>query len=167
MQALGSIERDLAGSAPALASMLGIFSRLTSGEEMPADEKIRIPPGRPPAYRPGRARRHPRRGIASPQPPRLYARLGWQQTVLLLSAIISAGLLAVALVLNNGGDKACIRSTGTACPSSPSVLRAFPHGRPVNYAIDPLNLQTEMIDNTGRRVNGGSASPGSAAPRSG
>jgi hypothetical protein len=30
-QALGSIEDGLAGSEPALSSMLGIFSRLTSG----------------------------------------------------------------------------------------------------------------------------------------
>ena len=41
-QALGSIEDGLAGSDPALASMLGIFSRLTSGEEMPAREKIQV-----------------------------------------------------------------------------------------------------------------------------
>jgi hypothetical protein len=34
-QALESIEDGLAGSDPGLASRLGIFSRLASGEEMP------------------------------------------------------------------------------------------------------------------------------------
>jgi hypothetical protein len=135
-QALGSIEHDLAGSDPALASMLGIFSRLTSSEVMPADEKIRIRGGRPAAYHPRRARRHPRQGIALSQPRRLYARLGWQQAMLLLWVVISAGLLAVALVLNNCGHKACIRSMGTACPS-PSILQALPHRQPTSYAIVP------------------------------
>ena len=37
--------------------------------------------------------------------------------MLLLWAVISAGLLAVALALNTSGDKACIRSMGTVCPS--------------------------------------------------
>jgi hypothetical protein len=40
-QALGSIEDRLACSAPQLASMLAIFSRLTAGEEMPARERVR------------------------------------------------------------------------------------------------------------------------------
>ena len=156
-QALSSIEHDLAGSDPALVSMLGIFSRLTSGEEMPADERIRIQRGRPAAYRPRRAR-HPRRGIALPQPRRRHARLGWQQAMLLLWVVISAGLLAVALVLNNRGHKACIPRTGTACPS-PSILQAFPHRQPTSYAVDPLNLQAHMVNNTGPRANGGPASP--------
>jgi hypothetical protein len=119
-QALGSIERGLAGSDPRLASMLNIFSRLAAGEEMPVREKIRVRRGRLPAHRPRGARRHPRRGTAFPQARRLYQRLGWQQAMLLLWVVISAGLLAVALVLNNSGHKACIRSMGTACPS-PSI----------------------------------------------
>lgn len=40
-QTLDSIESDLAISAPRLASMLGIFSRLTAGEQMPAREPLR------------------------------------------------------------------------------------------------------------------------------
>ncbi len=39
--------------------------------------------------------------------------------MLLLWVVISAALLAVALVLNTSGYKACIRPTGTACPISP------------------------------------------------
>lgn len=46
--------------------------------------------------------------------------------MLLLWVVISAGLLAVALVLNNSGHKACIRSTGTVCSSIPQHADA-PH----------------------------------------
>ena len=119
-QALGFIEHGLAGSDPRLASMLNIFSRLAVGEEMPAREKTRARRGRPAAHRPRRARRHPRRGIALPQPRRLDARLGWQQAMLLLWVVVSAGLLAIALALNTSGHNACIQSMGTACPSPPS-----------------------------------------------
>jgi hypothetical protein len=103
MQALGWIEDSLAGSDPRLASMLNIFSRLAAGEEMPAGEKIRVRRGRAAAPRPRRARRHPRWRIALPQPRRLYPRLGLQQAMLLLWVVISAGALAVALVLNASG----------------------------------------------------------------
>ena len=119
-QALGSIEHGLVGSDPSLASMLNIFSRLAAGEEMPAREKLRVRRGRPAAHRPRRARRHPRRGTALPQARRLYQRLRWQQTMLLLWVVISAGLLAIALILNNSGHKACIQSMGMGCPSASS-----------------------------------------------
>ena len=119
-QALGSIEHGLAGSDPMLASMLNIFSRLAAGEEMPVREKIRVGRGRLAARRPHRARRRPRRGMTLPQARRLYRHLGWQQAMLLLWVVISAGLLAVALVLNSSGHKACIRSMGMACPSASS-----------------------------------------------
>jgi hypothetical protein len=103
MQVLGWIEDDLAGSDPRLASMLNTFTRLATGEEMPAGEKIRARRGRPAAHGPRRARRHPRRGTALPQARRLYPRLGLQQAMLLLWVIITAGVLAVALILNTGG----------------------------------------------------------------
>jgi len=103
MQALGWIEDSLAGSDPRLASMLHIFSRLAAGEEMPAGERIRVTRGRSAAHRPRRARSHPRRGIASPQARRLYRRLALQQAMVLLWAVSTAGLLAVALVLNTSG----------------------------------------------------------------
>ncbi len=117
-QALGSIEHGLAGSDPRLASMLNIYSRLAADEEMPAGVQIRVRRGRLAAHRLRRARRHPRRGTARPQPRRLYARLGRQQAVLLLWAVISVGLLAVALVLNTSShNTSCIRSMGMACPA--------------------------------------------------
>jgi Protein of unknown function (DUF3040) len=105
-QALGSIEDRLAGSDPRLASMLNIFSQLAAGEEMPAREKIPVQRRRSAAHRPRRTRRHPRSGRALPQPHRLYLYLGSQQAMLLLWVVISAGLLAVALVLNNSGPRA-------------------------------------------------------------
>jgi len=123
-QALGTIEHGLAGSDPRLASMLNIFTRLVAGEEMPAREKTRVRRGRPAAHRPRRARRHPRRGIARSQARRLHPRLGRQRAMLLLWAVTTAALLAVALLLNTSGHNACIQSIGTSCPSPP------PHSGP-------------------------------------
>jgi hypothetical protein len=98
-QALGAIADGLAGSDPRLASMLNIFSWLAAGEEMPVREKIRMWRERSAAHRPRRARRHRRQGIVFRQ----ARRLGVQQAMLLLWAVISAALLAVALVLNSSG----------------------------------------------------------------
>jgi len=116
-QALGAIAHGLTGSDPRLASMLTIFSRLAAGEEMPARDKTRARRRRPAAHRPRRARRRPRRGTVFPQPRRRYPRLGRQQAMLLLWAVIAAALLAVALALNTSGPKTCARSMVTACPS--------------------------------------------------
>lgn len=174
-QALGSIEDGLAGSDPTLASMLNIFSRLAAGEEMPAREKIPVRRRRSAAHRPRRTRRHPRPGRALPQPHRLYLHLGWQQAMLLLLwAVISAGLLAVALALNNSGHKACIQSMGTVCPfpsipqhadashvmNPPPLAEALPHRQPTSCAIVPLDRQAHVIDNTGPRANGSGSPPG-------
>jgi hypothetical protein len=113
-QALGSIEDRLAGSDPTLASMLGIFSRLTSGEEMPARERIQALRQRA-VHSSRRTRRRPRQGTVLLQARQLYLRLGWQQAMLLLWVVVSAGLIAVALVLNSGGHEACTQWMGTAC----------------------------------------------------
>ena len=172
-QALGWIEDGLAGSDPRLASMLNIFSRLAAGEEMPAGENIRVRRGRPAARRPRRARRHPRQGTVLPQARRLYPRLGLQQALLLLWVVITAGMLAVALVLNTSRHQACSPSMGTVCPT-PSIpqhadasqlmnLRfldeAFPHRQPADCAIVQLDPQAHMIGNTCPRANGSSGSP--------
>jgi hypothetical protein len=109
--------------------MLTIFSRLAAGEEMPAREKTRVRRGRPAAHRPRRARRHPRRGIAFPQPRRRHARLGWQQAMLVLGAVISAALLTAALVLTASGHTTCARPMGTACTSSSIPQHAGAGGR--------------------------------------
>jgi hypothetical protein len=56
-QALDSIEDQLAGSDPRMASLMATFTRLTSGEEMPAREDIRAVAcaGQAPAHRPDAA----------------------------------------------------------------------------------------------------------------
>ena len=119
-QALGSIEDGLAGSDPSLASMLSIFSRLAAGEEMPADEKIRIRRGRSAAHRPRRARRHARRGTVFLRARRLYTGLGRQRAMLVLWAVIFAALLTAVLAVTASGPNTCARPMGTACPS-PSI----------------------------------------------
>src|SRR5260370_15618238 len=55
-QSLDSIEDELAGSDPKLASLLATFARHASGEEMPVREKIPNP-----ALRRGNVRRPARR----------------------------------------------------------------------------------------------------------
>jgi hypothetical protein len=112
-QALGSIADGLADSDPTLASMLDIFSRLASGEEMPGREKIR--PLRQRAAHRRSARWHLRQGVVLPQAHRLYLRLGWQQAMLLLWAVVSAGLIAAALALNAGGHRTCTQPVGIVC----------------------------------------------------
>ena len=119
-QALGAIADGLAGSDPRLASMLTIFSRLAAGEEMPARQTTRARYGRPAVFRPRRARRHPRRGIAVPHARRRSPRLGWPPALLVLGAVICAALLTAALALTASGPTTCARPMGTACPS-PSI----------------------------------------------
>ena len=51
--ALGSIQDQITGSDPQLASLMTMFTRLASGEEMPALEDIRAGGPRPPAARSG------------------------------------------------------------------------------------------------------------------
>ena len=87
---------------------------------MPAREKTRVRRGQPAAHRPRRARRHRRRGIARPQPRRMHPRLGWQQAMLVLWAVISAALLIAVLALTTSGHHTCARPMGTAC-ASPSI----------------------------------------------
>ena len=54
-------------------------------------------------------------GTALRRPRQLYLRLGWQQAMLLVWVVVSAGLIAVALVLNAGGHGACTPLMGTVC----------------------------------------------------
>jgi len=117
-QVLGSIADGLAGSDPRLASMLTIFSGWPPARRCRPRQTTRVRRRRPAALPPRRARRHPRRGTAFPQPRRLYARLGWQQAMLGLGAVIFASLLTSALIFNASGPNTCTRS----CPS-PSITR--------------------------------------------
>ncbi|MGH3185253.1 MAG: DUF3040 domain-containing protein [Streptosporangiaceae bacterium] len=97
-QALDLIEDGLAGSDPALAALLATFTRLTSGEVMPAREKIGAT---------GRDTRGARR---------LYQRLGLCRAALLLWLLIAIALIAFALAANRGGSGgACTKSLATVC----------------------------------------------------
>ena len=111
-QALDSIKDDLASGDPALAARLTIFTRLASGEEMPAHEKVHVGSRR--AVR--RSRPEPR------QTRRPYQRLGLQQAVMLLWLVTTVALIAIPLAYNHGGSQGtCTRSWATFCTSATSA----------------------------------------------
>jgi hypothetical protein len=116
-QALDSIEDGLAGSDPHLTSMLGIFTRLASGEEMPAREKISVS-WRQATGRARRNRRHPQRNTTSRPVHRVYRRLGFQRAALLLWLFMTIALIALGLVLSRGGSRDVCPSIWTACAGS-------------------------------------------------
>ncbi len=116
-QALESIEDQLAESDPGLASRLGMFSRLASGEKMPA--RTEIHPLRPPATGRLYRNRRPRRIAALWNPRRLCRRLGWNRGAALLWLLISVGMTAVALALTDHGPGECVQPWATACAGPP------------------------------------------------
>ena len=111
-QALDSIKDDLAGGDPTLAARLTIFTRLASGEEMPAREKIHAG-----------SRRAVRRSRPEPRHTRRpYQRLGLQQAVMLLWLVTTVALIAIALACNHGGSQGtCTRSWATFCTGATSA----------------------------------------------
>jgi hypothetical protein len=116
-QALDSVKDGLARSDPRLVARLTIFTRLASGEEMPAREKIHVGLRRP-------VRR------SRPEPPhtrRLYQRLGMQQAMLLLWLVTAVALIAVAVAYNRGGSQGtCTGSWATFCASGTSAANSAP-----------------------------------------
>ena len=98
-QALDSIKDSLACSDPTLVARLTIFTRLASGEEMPAREKIHAGSGRT-------VRR---------------SRLGVQQAVLLLWLVTTVALIAVALAYHRGSQGTCTGSWATLCAGAKSA----------------------------------------------
>ena len=98
--ALESIQTRLGDSDPSLASLLAMFGRLTSSEEMPAGERIRIPLRHPP-------RRSPRR------PPR--RRVPRRRSALLVWLVVSVALIAVAVVLSRGSASGCAQAWVAGC----------------------------------------------------
>ncbi len=115
-QALDSIRDSLTSSHPTLAARLAIFTRLASGEEMPAREKIQ-PGSRQPA------RRRPRREPHLTR--RVYQRLGFQRAALLLWLVTTIALIAVALVVSRGGGQGtCTGSWSTICTGAASAHKS-------------------------------------------
>lgn len=138
-QALNSIKDGLAGSDPELAALLSTFTRLASGEEMPAREKIPASSRR--ALR--RIRRaRPRRGIH-----RTGRRLSFQRVALLLWLLTTAALIAIALALS-AGDHGATRTATVAgvCPGS----------GPEHYPADRA-LFASPVPGDREAVRGGSA----------
>jgi hypothetical protein len=112
-QALDSIKDDLAGCDPALVARLTIFTRLASGEEMPAREKVHAG-----SRRAVRRPRHTRRP---------YRRLGLQQAVMLLWFVTTVALVAIALACNRGGSPGtCTGSWPTSCTGATSAPNSVP-----------------------------------------
>jgi hypothetical protein len=98
--ALGGIEDGLARSDPKLAAMLATFTRLTSGEEMPAGEEVT-------AVRPDT------RGLR-----RLFRWPGVRYTVPLLWMLIAIAVIAFAVAASRGGGRiGCLKSWTVACVS--------------------------------------------------
>jgi hypothetical protein len=108
-QVLNSIKDGLASSDPTLVARLAIFTRLASGEEMPAREKIRVGSRRT-VLRSGPQPQHTRR----------------QQTVPpLLWLVTTVALIVVALVCNRGGSPGtCTGSWGTSCTGATSAAHS-------------------------------------------
>ena len=113
-QALDSIRDGLADSDPKLAALLATFTRLESGEEMPAGEEI-LAGSRQAARRPRRKGRYQTDRHAR----RVYRHLGYQRAVLLLWLLITVVLVAVAVVLNVGASHGtCTESWEAICSHS-------------------------------------------------
>ena len=115
---LDSIKDGLAGSDPQLIALLATFTRLASGEEMPAREEIQAG-SRQAIQRPCRGRRYPRRQTMCPPARPTHQRLGLQRAVLLLWLLITVVLIPVALFLSRGGSQeTCTGSWVMSCTNS-------------------------------------------------
>lgn len=117
-QALNSIKDELARTDPQLAARLAMFSRLTSGEAMPAR------PDAPSA-----------RGTRRRYRLRWYRRLGLSRAAILTWLLISLSLIAIGVTLSHlGGASSCPTATSAACAvpasnpasASPSAVQAGP-----------------------------------------
>ncbi len=138
-QALDSIKDGLASSDPKLAARLSIFTRLASGEEMPAREKL--PAG---ARRPRPRPRRPRRGDARGHAHQVYQRTGLPRVMPLLWLVITAVLIVVALVCSRvGSNGGCTLPWASSCTGATSASGPAP-GSP--------SARTLFIDTAGLRA---------------
>jgi hypothetical protein len=106
-QALGSIQDQLTGSDPQLASLMATFTRLASGEEMPAREDI---PGGGPPPSSRAAARDTAAGMPSALWRRTRRRLGRQWALYLLWLTVAITLITVTLAIRYGGGGSCTQS---------------------------------------------------------
>jgi hypothetical protein len=109
-QALDSIRDGLTSSDPTLVARLTMFTRLASGEEMPAGEKLQasMQRSRPESRNPRRAR------LRQAVPPLLWL-------------AITFALIAVALAYNRGDSQGvCSGSWVTLCSDKTSASGSIP-----------------------------------------
>lgn len=100
---LDSIKDALAGSE--LAALLATFTRLVSGEEMPARQPVRARKQRHPHR--ARQRRHPRRENMRLHAHRVYLRLGFHRVALLLWLVITVALITTAVAFDRSSQDGC------------------------------------------------------------
>jgi hypothetical protein len=113
-RALDSIQEGLAGSDPQLIVLLATFTRLASGEEMPAREKIRAGSWRVAHYL-RRTWRRSRQNAVCRHARQVYRRLGFQRAALLLWLLIAVTLVAIALAIGRGGGTVCTTPWSAVC----------------------------------------------------
>jgi hypothetical protein len=123
--ALCSIQDQITGSDPQLASMMTMFTRLASGEEMPALEDIRAR-GRRPRARAAAGRTAARTPRALPL--RTRRRLSWQSALYLLWLTVAITLITVTLAINSGGGTgSCTQSWAGLGTCAGQVPADSPH----------------------------------------
>ncbi|MGH3254242.1 MAG: hypothetical protein ACRDOU_02370 [Streptosporangiaceae bacterium] len=122
-QILGSIEDGLARSDHKLAWMLAAFTRLASGEELPAREKVRAAG----LVADLRGRRHRRRNVARRNVARRLCQLlglaqyrGLWLAAAAAAAVAAVALVTVALAVSHGGSG----SGRGSCPAPRSAACA-------------------------------------------
>ena len=106
---LNVMSEDLAASDPELAGLLGTFTRLTAGEQMPAREQIRM-----------RRRWVPRSVRGS------MLRLGLARALILLWLLVTAAMIstAVAVAFSSGGAAPCNAFWAKVCAAPSPTMTA-------------------------------------------
>ena len=113
-QVLDSIEATLTSSAPKLASLLAIFARLASGEEMPVRERVRIhrrlqvTRGWQRKQRCSRLDKAMAHGQWTPEP-------GWRRAALVMCLLAFAWLIAVSVIISHSNHEKCAHVRIAAC----------------------------------------------------
>lgn len=112
---LSRVAYELAGSAPKLASLLSLFNRLTSGEEMPERWQKAGKTGKCERQRPRRSRRWRTRRVSH------AGQRAWP--VIIALTLIGVAVIVVALVLSHtgheaGGNGRCMQSWPIVCQGS-------------------------------------------------
>lgn len=119
--ALRAIEARLVRADPRLAAKLGMFARLTAGEEMPMRERVRPGRRRATRHQPG-GRPDVLRDLAC----RPVRRLGLQRAILLLWLITALAMTATGLALSHAGGGRTCGPPWTACSSQPHAAGPGP-----------------------------------------